>query len=57
MPNPQPKRPRGRPPGTTKPKTEKTINVNTCLRPELAEKLKLLGGQEWIRQQIQKARL
>lgn len=55
MPNPQPKRPPGRPPGTTKPVEQHMINVRLTIRPDQREKLDTLGGSGWLRQQIDKA--
>lgn len=44
---------KGRPKGTT---TGRKIQTQICLSPEQREKLKLLGGAQWVRNQIDKAK-
>lgn len=57
MPNDKPKRPRGRPKGTTKPDDQKhTEQIKVMLTVEQKAKYESLGPQ-WVRQQIDKALL
>jgi len=51
-----PKRPPGRPPGTTKPIEAKAVRVNVTMAPGQHDKFKQLGGSAWLRQQIDKAK-
>ena len=54
--NNTPKRPPGRPPGTTKPIEAKAVRVNVTMAPHQHDKFKQLGGSAWLRQQIDRAK-
>lgn len=46
-------RPRGRP----RVMSDNSVNVNIRMTPEQREKLKALGGAQWVREQIERAQL
>jgi hypothetical protein len=53
----EPKRKRGRPPGSTKPDEEKMISVRLTIRPDQRDDLDRLGGSAWVREKIDEARI
>lgn len=52
----KPKRPPGRPPGTTKPIEAKAVRVNVTMGPAQHDKFRQLGGSAWLRTQIDRAK-
>lgn len=58
LPSPtEPKRPKGRPKGSTKPPEKCMREVRLNIRPDQRDKLDTLGGSKWLRQQIDKAKI
>ena len=54
----QPKRGPGRPAGSAKPEAErKTRRLVVLLSPDDDDKARALGGPEWVRQQIRRAKV
>lgn len=53
----KPKRPPGRPKGTTKPIETKAFRVNVTMAPAQHDKFRQLGGSAWLRAQIDHARV